>query len=173
MTRDFSRAGKAARRKGAKGELEVRDILREFGYADVRRNWMSGGAGGSDLIEAIPDVAIEVKRTESTPFAVWWRQANKAAKSSDMVLIVHRGHSQPWQATGLLTDLHMMMQHLPMWPVIASSNPRAVFMLQHKVLTVSRRPMVLHRVLGEVLATVLFEDWLAVTAPVRPEELAA
>lgn len=166
MERDFSRAGKAAKKKGASGELEVRDLLRQYGYTDARRNFASGGQGGADLVEAIPDVALEVKRTEVASFGNWWRQANRAAKPTDLVLIVHRGSLQPWQATGQLTDLHCLMQHLPVYPIIAKTSPRAVFLSEHRLTSTTRRPMVLHNQTGVTLATVLFEDFLTIWAPV-------
>ncbi|MDE2103214.1 MAG: hypothetical protein KGL39_38565 [Patescibacteria group bacterium] len=172
VERDFARAGRAAKRKGERGELEIRDMLREFGYTDARRNFASGGQGGSDLIEAIPDVALEVKRAEAPQFGAWWRQANRAAKPTDLVLVVHRGSNQPWQATGRLTDLHSLMQHMPMRPVIVSSNPRATFMHQYRDASLTARPMVLHRILSDVVATVLFVDFLKVWAPVSTEQAA-
>ena len=162
--RDLSRQNKRNRRVGGEGEREVVQLLREYGFAGAHRQFQSGGAGGGDVADAIPDCHIEVKRTVQTAYAAWWRQANKAARPSDLVLVVARGHSQPWQATGLLTDLHCLMQHLPMLPVIATASPRAVFMEQYR--TTYGRPMVLHRVLGEVVATVLFADFLTVWAPV-------
>lgn len=167
MQRDYARAGRASKRKGERGELEIRDLLRQYGYTDARRNFASGGQGGSDLIEAIPDVALEVKRTESTPFGSWWRQANKAAKPSDMVLIVHRGSQQPWQATGRLVDLHSLMQHMVIRPVIVSAAPRATFLQTWRQCVGSEHPMVLHRILSDVVVTVLFEDFLATWGPVQ------
>ena len=172
MERDYARAGRAAKRKGERGELEIRDLVRQYGYEHARRNFASGGQGGSDLIEAIPDCALEVKRTEMTPFGSWWRQANKAAKPTDLVLIVHRGSQQPWQATGRLTDLHSLMQHLPMAPRIVTTNPRATFMQEYREQR-GTRPMVLHRILSDVVCTVLFEDFLNVWAPVEVEGVAA
>lgn len=172
MQRDFSRAGRAAKRKGERGELEIRDLLRKYGFENARRNFASGGQGGADLIEAIPDVAIEVKRTETTPFGSWWRQANKAAKPTDLVLIVHRGSQQPWQATGLLTDLHTLMQHLPMKPKLVTTHPRATFMQEYRE-RVGGHPLVIHRILSDVVVTVLFEDFLRVWAPIEVEGAAA
>lgn len=170
VDRDFARAGKAARRKGANFELEVRDVLREYGYDRAHRNWLSGGAGGGDLADAIPDVHLECKRTEQTPWASWWKQANSDARPTDLVLVVHRGSSQPIQATGRLTDLHLLMQHLPMLPALATSNVRAVFLQQAREIG-AFHPMVIHKVRGDVVATVLFEDFLTMWAPV-PERAA-
>lgn len=173
MERDYARAGRAAKRKGAVGENEVRDLLREYGYTGAHRNFMSGGAGGGDLADAIPDVHIEVKRTESVSMGAWRRQATAGARPTDLVLIVHRGGHQDWQATGELVDLHYLMQHLPMHPTIATTSPRGHFLAEHKLTTASRRPMVLHNLAGVTLATVLFEDWLKVWAPAPSMERAA
>lgn len=172
IERDYARAGKAARRKGANFELEIRDILREFGYDRAHRNWMSGGAGGGDLADAIPDVHLECKRTEQTPWSSWWKQANKDARPTDLVLVVHRGSQQPIQATGRLTDLHSMMQHLPVRPTIAPANVRAVVLQQAREIG-AFRPMVIHKIGGDVVATVLFLDWLKVWAPVPVTGVAA
>jgi hypothetical protein len=165
--RDFSRAGKAARRKGASFELEVRDVLREFGYLRTHRQFQSGGQGGGDLADSIPDTHLECKRTENLQLGAAYRQACAAARPSDTVLIVHRGSGQPIQATGLLVDLHSLMQHLPMHPVvIGTRSPRPVFIAEHRLTTVSRRPMVISSLLGKAMCTVLFADWLRMTAPV-------
>lgn len=159
---DFSRRGKAAKRKGAAGELEVRDLLREHGFERAHRNFMSGGAGGGDLSDAIPDTHLEVKRTESLQLATAWRQACAGARPTDLVLIVHRGSNQPWQATGLLSELYRLLGWMPLAPVvIGSRSPRPVFLAEHRLTLSTRRPCVVHQTAGEAMMTVLFEDFLS------------
>jgi hypothetical protein len=173
MERDHVRAGKRARARGAAGELEVRDLLHEYGYARAHRNFMSGGAGGGDMADAIPDVHLEVKFVQTLQLATAWRQACAGARPTDMVLVVHRNNNAPWAATGLLTDLHSLIQHLPMAPVvIGARSPRTVFLAEHKLTLSTRRPMVVHQTAGEAMATVLFRDWLSVWAPVDVEGVA-
>lgn len=162
MTRDFSRAGKAARRKGAEFELEVRDMLRAHGYNRAHRNFQSGGQGGADLADAIPDVHLECKRTETLQLASAWRQACAGARPTDLVLIVHRGSNQPAQATGLLTELYRDgLLCLPFAPKsIGPKSPRPEFLAENRLTTTTRRPMVVHQCVGVAMVTVLFADLL-------------
>lgn len=157
---DFARRGKAAKRKGENGELEVRDLLREYGFVTAHRNFQSGGQGGGDLADAIPDVHIEVKRTERLALGPYWRQACRDARPTDLVLLVHRGNFQPWQATGALTDLAPMFAAMPSCPqVVGQASPRATFLSLCRE-TNPTFPCVVHQTVGTALMTVLFTDFL-------------
>lgn len=156
---DHSRAGKRAKRRGERGELEIRDLLREAGYTNSHRNFQSGGQGGGDLADAISDVHLEVKYCETVRLSSWWRQANQGARPTDSVWIVHRGNGQPWQATLLLTDL-LGLTVGPIAPRCVSIHVRAEFIADHKDTTSTCRPMIVHQQGSACLATVLFEDLL-------------
>ena len=52
-----------SREKGKRGELEVANILRGYGY-DVRRGQQFSGANGDADVVGLPGIHLEVKRTE-------------------------------------------------------------------------------------------------------------
>lgn len=72
----------ASRDKGKRGELELRDVLREHGY-EARRGGQQGAGGAADapdVIHNIPGIHIEVKRVEA--FSCLTRAMTQAAKDA-------------------------------------------------------------------------------------------
>lgn len=170
---DYARRGKAARRKGAAGELEIRDVLRKYGFVHAHRNFMSGGAGGADLADAIPDCHLEVKRCERVELPSWWRQARRGSRPTDLVVVAHRGSMQPWMATLPLTDALEVLRCFPFDPkVIAKANPRAEFMASYR-LPGPTHACVIHPVEGVAMATVPFEDFVGWQAAIHDVRSAA
>lgn len=158
---DMSRRGRSSKRKGNSGELEVRDLLREYGWDTAHRNLQSGGQGGGDLVEAIDGWHIEVKRVERLNLAAAWRQAEAAKCPTESVLLAHRGNMQPWMATVLLTDI-MNTGHV--WAPVAigpRASVRAEFMsLPSEAWHIPA--MVVSQVANECCATVLLAQLLHV-----------
>jgi hypothetical protein len=93
------------RAKGNRGELEVINLLKKWGWTTARRNWQSGGQGGGDIVEGIPDVSIEVKRAEACRIWDWLAQCHAAAKPTDMPLLAFRRNNSQWYAAVPLEDL--------------------------------------------------------------------
>ena len=52
-----------SRDRGVRGELAVRDFLRERGYAEARRGQQYSGLGDSPDVVGVPGLHIEVKNT--------------------------------------------------------------------------------------------------------------
>lgn len=126
---------------------------------EAHRNFMSGGAGGSDIADAIPDTHLEIKYVERLDLPGAWRQAQAAARPTDLIVIVSRANFQPWIATFRLLDL-MGMPHWVDWtPLVIGprANLRAEFM---GLLRTQSHPLVAHQVADEAMVTVLFEDLL-------------
>jgi hypothetical protein len=157
MAIDQSRQGKRSRAKGARGELEIRDLLRTHGWETAHRNFMSGGAGGGDLIEAIPDIHLEVKRCETLRLPQWWRQATESARPSDTIVIAHRANMQPWLGSMALVELMCLPARSWFPSVIRRENVRAELMSLRRH---HDHPLVVHPVAGTVLATGLLSDLL-------------
>lgn len=163
MTIDYSRQGRASRRKGARGELQVRDVLREHGHLRAHRNHMSGGAGGGDLADAIPDVHLEVKFVKRLDLHSAWRQADAAKRPTDSILIAHKGDNQPWLGTMLLTDIIGWGSFH--WSPLAISSRQSVRAEFLGRLRLHLHPLVVHMVAGECVATGLLDDVLTVMEP--------
>jgi hypothetical protein len=71
--------GRGVRNKGARGELEVLELVR-FWWPRATRNFASGAAGNSDIAHGPADVVIESKRTERLRLRESWRQVEHDAK---------------------------------------------------------------------------------------------
>lgn len=85
------------RRKGASGERELFNILRDELGVIVERNLAQTRAGGADSI-SLPGVAIEVKRQEKPMQEAWWRQAQEQAQSESRTpVLAYRRSRQPWR----------------------------------------------------------------------------
>ena len=69
--------GKMSRDKGARGELEVLQLYKEYGFNGTR-GFQSGGQGGGDLVGDMPDMP-EVKFAETVKLYTWVDQAIAAA----------------------------------------------------------------------------------------------
>lgn len=92
------------RSKGNRAELELREILRSAGYLTARRNFQSGGQGGGDLVDAIPEVHIECKHQEKTKIWEWLAQAETDARPSDIPAVIFRRNRSQFYACISLND---------------------------------------------------------------------
>lgn len=86
------------RGKGNRGELAVRNLLRDHGWTGARRNFQSGGQGGGDIINGPADVHLEVKWCETARPWEWLRQAEGEARPTDIPVVVCRCNATPWFA---------------------------------------------------------------------------
>ena len=64
-----------SRDKGARGERELANYLRSFGF-DARRGQQYSGANGDADVEGLPGIHIECKRVEKLDINSWLRQAD-------------------------------------------------------------------------------------------------
>ena len=70
--------GRRSRDKGARGELEVLELVRVH-WPRATRNFASGAAGNSDIAHGPADVLLEAKRTERLRIRDAWAQVDLAA----------------------------------------------------------------------------------------------
>lgn len=97
---------RAQRDKGARGEREVIQLLKDHGWPNARRTSDGRAQSSRGDITAGPSCAhIEVKYVErlSVPQAV--RQAQADAHPHDIPIVAHRSSRQQWLATLPLEDL--------------------------------------------------------------------
>ena len=85
-----------SRDKGARGELEVRDILRSHGYLEARRGQQYCGIAGDADVVGLPGVHIEVKRVESLKLESAMEQSRRDARDGEMPTVWHRKSRRPW-----------------------------------------------------------------------------
>lgn len=78
-----------SRDKGARGERELAEFLRGFGY-DTRRGQQYSGANGDADVVGLPGIHIECKRVEITAVNDWLYQAISDAREGDIPVVFHR-----------------------------------------------------------------------------------
>ncbi len=90
------------RRKGARGELEVAELLTRAGFPCSRNG--RNGITADDLAHSIPGVHLEVKRVERLNVPAAMAQAKRDAGIRSPV-VLHRRSRDEWLATVRLEDL--------------------------------------------------------------------
>lgn len=91
--------GKSQREKGARGELEARNILREHGV-DSRRGQVFNKE--PDLVDESA-FHWEVKRAERIELPKWWKQSVEQCRGK-IPTVIHRRSREPWLITLALED---------------------------------------------------------------------
>ena len=96
--------GKMQQAKGRRGEEELRDILRAYGYAIERGASQSYGAEPD--LRGLPGVHIEVKRQEKLQLSAALVQAKRDAErfQDGLPAVFSRSNRQPWKVTMYLDD---------------------------------------------------------------------
>jgi Holliday junction resolvase len=87
-----------SRQKGARGEREWRDVLREEGFLKAYRGQQFCGIGDApDVVcPELPDIWMEVKRTESISLPDWLAQVEKDAGSKLPVIAHKKNRMADW-----------------------------------------------------------------------------
>ena len=92
--------GKSEREKGRKGELEVANILKDYGFK-ARRGLVF--MHEADLVTELP-IHFEVKRQETLRINDWWKQSESATGEDEIPTVVFRRNREPWKIMLSLTD---------------------------------------------------------------------
>jgi hypothetical protein len=95
--------GKASRDKGARGELLLRDALREHGFENVTRGFVWNHT--SDLV-GLPDIHVEAKFVEKLNIRAALVQAEEEAekRQDGMPTVFSKTSRKPWIVTMRLED---------------------------------------------------------------------
>lgn len=88
--------GAHSKNKGKRGELEVADLLRRFGYKARRGQQFAGGGDSPDVVHTMQNFHIEVKRSETFNLYAALAQANADKGPKEHALIFHRKNGKPW-----------------------------------------------------------------------------
>lgn len=89
---------KNSRAKGASGEREVAAWLRSFGVSARRGQQFSGGPDSPDVVHSLPNVHLEVKRTERLELDAALSQAREEAPAGSTPVVLHRKNRGRWVA---------------------------------------------------------------------------
>lgn len=91
-----------SRAKGAKGERELANILKEKGY-NCRRGQQYSGLEGEDVV-GLDFIHIECKRVERLDLGAAMYQAYKDSKDNQLPAVFHRRNRERWKVTMELDD---------------------------------------------------------------------
>ena len=104
--------GLPSRDKGARGELEVLELVRAY-WPRATRNFASGATGNSDIAHGPQGVVIEAKRTERLRLRESWRQVSHDARPPGAIpalpVLATRWNHGSWLAITELDELLMLL----------------------------------------------------------------
>jgi hypothetical protein len=84
-----------SRAKGAQGERELANYLKEHGYDARRGQQFAGGCDSPDVL-GLPGFHIECKRVEAGSPYTWLAQSQHDAGWSSVPIVIHRRSNKPW-----------------------------------------------------------------------------
>ena len=91
-----------SRKKGAKGERELANKLKEYGY-NCRRGQQFSGLEGEDVV-GLDYIHIECKRVENLNLDNAMEQSKRDAKEYQLPAVFHRKNNKKWKVTMELSD---------------------------------------------------------------------
>lgn len=89
--------------KGAVGERELANVLKEYGF-DTRRGQQYSGANGDPDVVGLPHIHIECKRVEKLNIAKAMKQSRDDARDGEFPCVFHRKNRDKWQVNMDLED---------------------------------------------------------------------
>ena len=92
-----------SRAKGKRGELEIANVLKGYGY-DTRRGVQYNGSDGSPDVVGLPNIHIEVKRVEALNLDKAMKQSIDDARDGEVPVVMHRKDRHPWLVTMRLDE---------------------------------------------------------------------
>lgn len=96
-----------SRNKGRRGEYEVRDLFRQYGYDAERGGAMHTKGSESPDVYGVPDLQIEVKRRERIDYYAGLEQAARDARErnkGELPVLVSRKNDSRWIVTMYFED---------------------------------------------------------------------
>lgn len=92
-----------SRAKGAAGERELANLLKDCGY-DSRRGQQYCGADGSADVIGLPGIHIECKRVERLNLENAMMQSKHDARAGEIPTVFHRKNRGEWLVTMSFED---------------------------------------------------------------------
>ena len=92
-----------SKQKGAAGERELANLLKEYGY-DTKRSVQYNGKDGQADVIGLPHIHCEVKRVEKLNLYNAMEQAKRDAKNGDLPAVFHRKNRCNWMVSMELQD---------------------------------------------------------------------
>lgn len=102
---------KNSRAKGARGERELSNLLKEHGFSTRRGQQYCGANGDADVV-GLPGIHIECKRVEKLNIYNALAQAENDCKEDEVPVVMHRKDREKWIVTMILDDWIEMYKKL-------------------------------------------------------------
>lgn len=93
-----------SKRKGVKGERELANKLKEYGYNCRRTQQFCGNTGQADDVVGLDYIHIECKRVERLNIDEAIEQAVRDTKDDKFPTVFHRKNNKKWLVTMRLDD---------------------------------------------------------------------
>jgi Holliday junction resolvase len=86
-----------SRTKGANGERELAQLLRNQGHMDARRGQQYSGLNGDADVVGLQGVHIECKRVERFTDEPALKQAERDARAGEVPVVIYRRNKERWK----------------------------------------------------------------------------
>ena len=93
-----------SKQKGAAGERELAQVLRDHGFDKARRGLQYCGANGDADVLGLPGIHIECKRVEKLNLQDAYDQSKHDAREGEIPTVMHRRNHCEWLVTLKLDD---------------------------------------------------------------------
>lgn len=93
-----------SKQKGARGERNLAEELRKYGYEARRSAQYCGKTGEAPDVVGIDGLHIECKRTQQVRDEVFLQQAERDAKEGEIPVVMYRRNHEEWKVTLRLED---------------------------------------------------------------------
>ena len=92
-----------SRDKGRRGEVELSQVLNEYGFTTERMSQYCGKTGVAD-VQGLPHIHIECKRVEALNVDKAYAQSTRDANEGEMPTVMYRKNRGQWMVAMSLED---------------------------------------------------------------------
>lgn len=86
-----------SRTKGAVGERQLAQLLREQGWTDARRGVQYSGLKGDADVVGVQGIHIECKRCQQVSDEKWLQQSERDARLGEIPVVIYRRNNEKWK----------------------------------------------------------------------------
>ena len=86
-----------SKQKGAVGERELAQLLRNQGWMDARRGVQYSGLKGDADVVGVQGIHIECKRCQQVSGEKWLQQAEHDARIGEIPVVIYRRNHETWK----------------------------------------------------------------------------
>jgi len=101
---------KLSRDKGKRGEREVAELMRKYGFEARRGQQFKGTKDSPDIIHNMGNFYVEVKRTQAFSLYPVLEQAAEEGGDESRPIVFHRKNDKPWVVVVYADEFLDLMQ---------------------------------------------------------------